>query len=209
MRAGKRAFDAASAALGLILLSPVLAAAALAVKLGSRGPVLFRQHREGRQGRIFSMVKFRSMCVNHSGDGPGITVSGDSRVTPVGRFLRRYKIDEFPQLWNVVRGEMSLVGPRPELPRYVARYSPAQREVLSVRPGITDPASLYYRHEEEILAASANPERCYADKILPDKLTRNLDYIRQISFAGDMRLIIQTLRCVFAKPRRSSGLQIG
>jgi len=125
--------------------------------------------------------------------GLGLTISGDRRVTPVGKFLRRYKIDELPQLWNVLRGELSLVGPRPELPIYVALYTRDQRRVLSVRPGITDPASLAYRNEEKILASQAEPEQFYVSQILPDKLAQNIDYLRQVSFRNDLGIILRTI----------------
>jgi lipopolysaccharide/colanic/teichoic acid biosynthesis glycosyltransferase len=138
------------------------------------------------------------MVVDADKKGPHITSSGDSRVTRVGAVLRKFKIDEFPQLWNVLKGEMSLVGPRPELPRYVANYNEEQRSVLCVRPGITDLASIRYRHEEEVLAKSANPEEFYRTVVLPHKLALNLNYIAKMSFLFDLKLIIQTLRCLFA-----------
>ena len=153
----------------------------------------YRQIRIGQDGRQFQILKFRSMVVDAPKRGLGITVSGDSRVTPVGRFLRRYKLDELPQLWNVLRGDMSLVGPRPELPIYVAGYTPEQRLVLSARPGITDPASLAYRHEEQLLAGHLNPEEFYRSQMLPDKLARNACYIHEISLKGDLRIILETL----------------
>jgi lipopolysaccharide/colanic/teichoic acid biosynthesis glycosyltransferase len=133
------------------------------------------------------------MVVDASKRGLGITVSGDSRVTRVGGFLRRYKLDELPQLWNVLCGDMSLVGPRPELPIYVAAYTPEQRVVLAARPGITDPASLAYRHEEELLAGHHNPAEFYRLRVLPDKLARNVRYIQRISLKGDLRIIVETL----------------
>ncbi|MFZ0635194.1 MAG: sugar transferase [Candidatus Acidiferrales bacterium] len=200
-RAGKRAFDVACAVFGLIVLAPLLAAVAIAVKLSSRGPIFFRQERVGRYGRLFSIVKFRTMTARAAESGPRITSSGDPRITSFGRFLRRYKLDESPQLWNVLRGDMSFVGPRPELASYVALYSPAQAEVLTVRPGITDTASLAYRHEEELLAMHPEPERFYSREILPRKLDYNLEYIGAMSFATDLKLIFRTLKSVFAAPR--------
>src|SRR5712664_4171790 len=146
---GKRALDIWAATAGLILLSPVLAIAACCIKLTSRGPVFYRQIRIGQGARPFQILKFRSMTMPTSTKDLKITVAGDLRVTPVGKFFRRYKVDELPQLWNVIRGDMSLVGPRPEVKVYVEEYTPEQRVVLSARPGITDPASLAYRHEEE------------------------------------------------------------
>src|SRR5579862_6436950 len=180
-RYGKRAFDVFASAIGLLVLSPLLVVIACWIKLGTAGPVFFRQIRIGRGGEQFRILKFRSMVEDASKRGLGITVSGDGRVTRVGRFLRRYKLDELPQLWNVLRGDMSLVGPRPELPVYVAEYTSEQRLVLSARPGITDPASLTYRHEEELLAGQQNPEEFYRLQVLPDKLARNAHYIQKMS----------------------------
>lgn len=193
VRHGKRALDLVSSALGLIALSPLFVVVACCIKLTTQGPVFYRQVRLGQDGRKFRILKFRSMVVGASEDGLGITVSGDHRVTAVGRFLRQYKIDELPQLWNVLLGEMSLVGPRPELPIYVADYTEEQRLVLSARPGMTDPASLAYRHEEEILASHEDPEQFYRTEILPDKLTRNLEYLRRVSLCGDLRIVSETV----------------
>jgi lipopolysaccharide/colanic/teichoic acid biosynthesis glycosyltransferase len=190
---GKHALDVFSSAIGLLILSPLLVIIACCLKLGSHGPILYRQIRIGQDGRRFQILKFRSMVVDASKRGLGITVSGDGRVTRVGRFLRRHKLDELPQLWNVLRGDMSLVGPRPELPIYVAGYTPAQRLVLSARPGITDPASLAYRHEEELLAGQQNPEEFYRSQVLPDKLARNVHYIQTISLQEDLRIILETV----------------
>ena len=194
---GKRSFDILSATAGLILLSPVFALVACCIKWTSPGPVFFRQMRVGKDGRPFQIPKFRSMSADLSQTGLNITVAGDARVTCVGKFLRRHKVDEFPQLWNVLRGEMSLVGPRPELPIYVAEYSPEQRIVLSVKPGITDPASLAYRHEEEILAGHADPEHFYRTRILPDKLARNVQYLENITLRNDLRIISNTILSSF------------
>jgi len=194
---GKRALDVLSATLGLIVLSPVFALVACCIKLTSRGPVLYRQVRFGKGGRQFQILKFRSMVVDASKTGLEITVSGDIRVTAVGRFLRRHKVDELPQLWNVIRGDMSLVGPRPELPSYVAEYTPEQRTVLSARPGITDPASLAYRHEEELLADHKDPEQFYRTQILPDKLARNIVYLQEITLRRDLRIIFNTVSSSF------------
>ncbi|PND37785.1 sugar transferase [Paucibacter aquatile] len=190
----KRLFDVFCAGLGLLLLSPLWILVAIWIKLDSPGPVLFRQERVGRFGKPFSIHKFRSMRVDAPALGPQITVGDDPRITRSGRFLRASKIDELPQLWDVFRGAMSLVGPRPEVPRYVALYTPEQRElVLSVRPGITDPASLQFRHESEILARAADPEREYVEVILPAKLRIAGDYVRDASVWGDLRLILATL----------------
>jgi lipopolysaccharide/colanic/teichoic acid biosynthesis glycosyltransferase len=190
----KRLFDVFCAGLGLLLLSPLWILVAIWIKLDSPGPVLFRQERVGRFGQPFFIHKFRSMRVDAPALGPQITVGDDPRITRSGRFLRASKIDELPQLWDVFRGAMSLVGPRPEVPRYVALYTPEQRElVLSVRPGITDPASLQFRHESEILARAADPEREYVEVILPAKLRIAGDYVRHASVWGDLRLILATL----------------
>lgn len=187
----KRAFDVLAAALGLLLLSPVLLAAAVWVKLDSPGPVLFRQTRVGRFGVPFTIHKFRTMRVE---PGAAITVGADPRITRSGQVLRQSKLDELPQLWDVLRGAMSLVGPRPELPRYVDLYPADLRaQVLAVRPGITDPASLAFSHEAELLAAAADPEREYREVILPAKLRLSADYAARASLATDLRLILATL----------------
>jgi lipopolysaccharide/colanic/teichoic acid biosynthesis glycosyltransferase len=190
---GKRILDCVFSATGLLVLLPLFALVALSIKLTSRGPVFHRQMRVGKDGHLFHILKFRSMNGVASKMSPGITVSGDKRITRLGMILRRYKIDELAQLWNVLRGDMSLVGPRPELPKYVEVYSPEQKLVLRVRPGITDQASLAYRHEEEILSRYEDPEQVYRMEILPDKLVQNLGYIRDISFRTDLRIIFATI----------------
>lgn len=195
-RALKRGFDLIAASLGLLVLAPLLLGLAALVRLGSPGPALFRQKRVGRGGRDFTLYKFRSMTVR-SGTERGSFDAGDaSRVTPIGRFLRATKLDELPQLWNVVTGEMSLVGPRPEVRKWVDAYPERWAFVHTVRPGITDPASIVYRHEERILAASPDPERTYRDEILPRKLDLYEDYVRTRTFLGDLRLIVRTLLAV-------------
>lgn len=191
----KRLFDTLAAAAGLLLLSPLLLLAALWVKLDSPGPVLFRQTRVGRYGVPFSIHKFRTMRV---APGAAITVGEDPRITRSGRVLRQTKLDELPQLWDVLRGAMSLVGPRPELPRYVALYPTELREqVLAVRPGITDPASLAFSHEAELLAAASDPEREYREVVLPAKLRLSADYAARATLATDLGLILATLGRVF------------
>jgi len=190
---GKRALDICAAMAGLIVLSPLLLFVACCIRLTSRGPVLYRQIRIGQGGRPFKILKLRSMTVQNSDTDLQITVAGDSRVTAVGKLLRRYKVDELPQLWNVLRGDMSLVGPRPEVAVYVGEYTPEQQMVLSARPGITDPASLAYRHEEEILAGQADPEQFYRREILPDKLARNREYLEKITFQNDIRIVMKTI----------------
>jgi lipopolysaccharide/colanic/teichoic acid biosynthesis glycosyltransferase len=194
---GKRAFDFCVSSVALVLLSPLFALIAIAIKIGSRGPVFFAQKRVGRDAQIFRMLKFRSMAVDADQRGPGITVAGDERVTPIGKILRELKMDELPQLWNVLKGEMSLVGPRPELPSYVAQYTLEQLRVLSVCPGITDIASIRYRHEEKVLERSSNPDDFYRSVILPHKLSLNLDYVEHMSFSFDLRLILETLLSIF------------
>jgi lipopolysaccharide/colanic/teichoic acid biosynthesis glycosyltransferase len=191
----KRAFDVLCAALGLlILLVPGLLVAAW-IKRDSPGPVFFRQERVGRGGRLFRIHKFRTMRVDAPSLGPQITIGADPRITRSGQWLRASKVDELPQLLDVLRGEMSLVGPRPEVPRYVALYPAELREVvLSVRPGITDPASLSFRHESELLAAAADPEQTYVEQVLPQKLQLSADYIRRATVGRDLVVILQTLR---------------
>ena len=194
----KRCFDVLLAGLGLAVLSPVLLGLALWVKLDSPGPVFYRQVRVGRGGRPFRIHKLRTMAHAAAAAGPEITVGADQRITRAGRFLRRHKLDELPQLIDVLRGAMSLVGPRPEVPRYVALYPPALRDkVLSVRPGITDPASLVYRDEAAVLAAAADPEAEYVNVVMPAKLQLAAQYVEHASLATDLRLIARTVRVVF------------
>jgi len=186
----RRLLDVAGAAAGLILLSPLLLAVAIAVKLSSRGPALHRGERVGRGGTLFTLYKFRSMRVGAA--GPDITAANDARVTAVGRFLRRTKIDELPQLINVLRGDMSFVGPRPEAPRYVAMYDDEQRRILSARPGMTSPASLRYRDEESQLVGE-DWERHYVETIMPAKLRIDLDYLGRRTLVSDLRVIAGTI----------------
>ncbi|MEO6278320.1 sugar transferase [Roseateles sp.] len=187
----KRLFDIVCAALGLLLLTPLLVAAALWVKLDSPGPALFRQTRVGRHGVPFTIHKFRTMRV---APGAAITVGADPRITRAGRWLRASKLDELPQLWDVLRGVMSLVGPRPELPHYVVLYPADLREqVLAVRPGITDPASLAFSQEAALLAEAADPEREYREVILPAKLKLSAAYAAKASLLTDLRVILRTL----------------
>lgn len=197
----KRLFDLLGAVLGLLLLSPLLLVVALWVKLDSAGPVFFRQERVGRFGRPFAIHKFRSMRTDAA--GPSLTVGDDPRITRAGRWLRRTRVDELPQLIDVLRGDMSLVGPRPEVPRYVAHYPPGLRErALAVRPGITDPASLHFIDEAAQLARAADPEREYIERILPAKLQRAADYAERASLASDVALLWRTLRVLWAQGRR-------
>lgn len=193
----KRSFDFIVAGLALLLLTPLLLLLALWIKLDSPGPALFRQERVGRGGRLFRIRKLRTMVYDPSRTGPGITVGRDERITRAGHFLRRSKLDELPQLLDVLQGHMSLVGPRPELPQYVALYPPALRDkVLSVRPGITDLASIEYRHESDLLAKAANPEREYREVILPAKLHLAAAYVDQASLWFDLKLLWRTVKVV-------------
>lgn len=189
----KRAFDIAAAAAGLLFLAPFFLVIALCIRRDSPGPVFFRQERVGRGGRPFRILKFRTMVADAPARGPALTAGEDPRITRAGAFLRRHKLDELPQLVNVLRGDMSFVGPRPEVPRYVALYTPAQRAVLAVRPGITDPASLTYRHEADMLAGARDPEELYVRTILPAKLERNLAYLARRTFLGDLAIIAKTV----------------
>lgn len=192
---GKRVFDLLVSATLLAFLAPLLLLIAAWVKLDSPGPVLFRQQRVGRGGRLFTIHKFRTMQAGAT--GLGITVGQDARITPAGRHLRRLKLDELPQLWDVLRGAMSLVGPRPELPRYVEHYPPRLRQwLLSVRPGITDPASLAFAHEADQLAGAADPEREYLERILPAKLRLSAQYLRRASLWSDIGVVARTARRV-------------
>ena len=177
--------------LALVALSPVLLVIACAVALEDGFPVLFRQTRMGRGARPFQILKFRSMTNGNS--GTPLTARGDARITRVGRFLRRYKLDEIPQLWNLARGEMSLIGPRPEVPAFVNAADPLWRSVLSAKPGITCLATLVFRNEEELLAAAAQPERHYREILLPEKLRLNLEYLQRRDFWSDTKLLLLTL----------------
>jgi lipopolysaccharide/colanic/teichoic acid biosynthesis glycosyltransferase len=202
----KRAFDLLAAGLGLLLLAPLMLAIAVAVKLDSRGPVLFRQARVGRHGVLFRIRKFRTMVADAPKRGPALTVGDDARITRIGRWLRRTRLDELPQLVDVLAGHMSLVGPRPELPQYVALYPPGLRErVLAVRPGITDPSSLLFLDESAQLARAADPEREYVDVILPRKLQCAADYAAQAGLRSDVGVLLRTLRLLIAPSRPRHG----
>jgi len=196
----RRALDLALAIPALVLLAPLLAALAALVRATSPGPAFYSQERVGRFGIPFKLFKFRSMRVGSDRAGALVTGGGDPRVTPLGRWLRRTKLDELPQLWNVARGEMSLVGPRPEVPRYVAHYTPAQRRVLEVRPGVTDPATLAFRDEETRLARVPLSERetFYLKEILPQKLEINLAHLEQ-GIAADIGVLWRTLRALVGR----------
>jgi lipopolysaccharide/colanic/teichoic acid biosynthesis glycosyltransferase len=194
----KRLFDLVFSLTGLLLLSPVLLLIAILIKLDSPGPVFFRQVRVGRGGVPFRIHKFRTMSTAIDTPGLQLTVGADPRITRTGRWLRKYKLDELPQLIDVLQGSMSLVGPRPEVPKYVEYYSREQKDiVLSVRPGITDNASIEYRDENDILAESDNPEQDYIEKILPVKLGYYLRYVAERSMIGDIAIILRTVRAIF------------
>lgn len=193
----KRALDLVTALLGLVLLSPVMLVIAAAVRLDSPGPAFFRQQRVARGGRIFEILKFRSMRDLPAGSGKLITVEHDSRITMVGAFLRRTKLDELPQLINVLKGDMSLVGPRPEVSKYVDLYPAEIRAlVLSVRPGITDEASIEFRNESALLASAVDPESCYITEVLPRKLEIYARYAQKHTLLGDLRILARTLLAV-------------
>ena len=189
----KRLFDIVCSFFGLVILSPLFIFLSLWVGLSSRGGVLYKQQRVGLNGRDFTLYKFRSMATGSDKKGL-LTVGGkDSRITKAGYFIRKYKLDELPQLFNVLKGDMSFVGPRPEVRKYVDMYSEEQRRVLSVRPGITDIASMKYRNENDLLAKAENPEQYYIDVIMPDKLALNLNYIDTRNFFRDIKLIFRTI----------------
>lgn len=185
-------FDRTVSLFGLLVLWPVLLLVALLVRIKMPGgPVIFTQKRVGRNGRLFTMYKFRSMTVSHGGSS--VSVAGESRITPLGAKLRRYKLDELPELWNVLKGDMSFVGPRPDVPGYADRLSGEARDVLRLRPGITGPASLKYRDEEELLASVDDPVRYNDEVIYPDKVRINLYYLHNYSFVKDIRMIFCTV----------------
>jgi lipopolysaccharide/colanic/teichoic acid biosynthesis glycosyltransferase len=199
MTAMKRLIDIAASTVGIVFLSPLLLVAAALVRLSSPGPVLFRQVRIGRGFRPFTILKFRTMVVDAPKLGAAITCGDDPRITAIGRFLRKTKLDELPQLFNVLRGDMSLVGPRPEVPRYVEMFREDFAEILAVRPGITDLASITYRNESEILGRARDPQAEYVERILPDKIRLAKEYRRRSSVLFDLRLIVRTIAAI-AKP---------
>ena len=189
----KRLFDVVCSFFGLLVLSPLFVFLSLWVGLGSKGGVFYKQKRVGRFNKDFTLYKFRSMRVESDKKGL-LTIGGkDSRVTKAGFFIRKYKLDELPQLLNVLKGDMSFVGPRPEVRKYVDMYTERQLKVLDVRPGITDLASIKYRNENDLLAAADNPEQYYIDVVMQDKLALNLQYIETRSFFGDIKLIFRTI----------------
>jgi lipopolysaccharide/colanic/teichoic acid biosynthesis glycosyltransferase len=187
----KRLFDIIASLFGLILLSPLLVGLAVFIKIKMPGPVLFKQIRGGRHAKPFTIIKFRTMIVNH--DGSSISIRGESRITPLGSVLRKYKLDELPELWNVLKGDMSFVGPRPDMPSYINRLVGEDRKILELRPGITGPATLEYADEEELLASVPDSQK-YNDEVLwPNKVRINLEYYRNRSFTGDIVFIFKTI----------------
>jgi lipopolysaccharide/colanic/teichoic acid biosynthesis glycosyltransferase len=196
----KRLFDLIGSALALVLLSPLFALIALCIKIDSPGPVFFRQTRVGRAGEPFRIFKFRTMYANAAKPGPALTVGADPRITGAGAVLRRLKLDELPQFINVLLGHMSIVGPRPEVPKYVEMYPPETRAiVLSVRPGITDPASIEYRAESAILGRSSDPEQSYIQEIMPAKLRLAVEYVQHASFWRDLAIVWGTVRVLWQR----------
>ena len=195
-----RLFDVGIAVTGLFFLSPLLFVVALLMRATSSGPVLFKATRIGKSGQPFILYKFRSMCVDADKQGPAITTKDDDRITSLGRLLRRTKMDELPQLINVLKGELSLVGPRPEDPKYLQYYTGEQRKVLSTRPGITSLASVTYRHEEQMLSG-ADWEKHYIEEILPAKLSLDLDYIERKSLGTDLWIVMKTFQSLFRSPQ--------
>ncbi len=194
----KRIFDFCASLSGLVLLSPLFLLIAISIKRDSSGPVFFRQTRVGRQGQPFRIHKFRTMATDAPANGLQLTVGADPRITRTGYWLRKYKLDELPQLIDVLRGKMSLVGPRPEVPKYVEHYPPDVKQiVLSVRPGITDNASIEYRDENDILARSDDPEREYIEKVMPVKLEYYRRYVKERSMSGDLAIILRTFGAIF------------
>ncbi len=194
-RALKRCLDIAGAATGLAATAPLLVGLAALVRVSSPGPVLFQQERVGRHGKPFRMHKFRTMRA--AKPGLQVTAGGDPRITRIGRVLRKTKLDELPELWNVLVGDMSLVGPRPEVPRYVAMYPENDRVFLQkFRPGVTDPATIVYRSEEDVLARAPDPEKAYVEDILPRKVRMYREYLQTASFGTDLMVLLQTLRAI-------------
>jgi lipopolysaccharide/colanic/teichoic acid biosynthesis glycosyltransferase len=189
----KRAYDLILSGVGSLLIWPLLVVLGLIIRVFDGRPVLFRQTRIGRRGSSFQIIKFRTMRPNAERAGASVTQAGDPRMTPLGRWLRKTKLDEVPQLWNVFRGEMSLVGPRPEVPQYVACYNAEQRRVLELKPGITDLATLLYRNEEELLRGRPDVERAYLEEVMPRKIQLNLAYAAGANLWEDTKVILRTL----------------
>lgn len=187
----KRIFDLTASFTGLLILLPLLGIITLIIWFRMKRPVFFCQERVGRDGKPFILYKFRTMSVNHGGNT--ITIKGESRITPLGAKLRKYKLDELPELWNVLNGDMSFVGPRPDISEYINRLTEDERKILSIRPGITSPASLKYFHEEELVASAPDPQKYYDEVIWPDKVRLNLEYLETRSFFVDLKIIFGTI----------------
>lgn len=192
----KRIFDIISSFFFLVLIFPLFILISILIKIDSKGPIFFKQIRVGINNKDFLLLKFRTMRVDQKNSSL-ITVGNDSRITNVGNFLRKYKLDEFPQLINILKGEMSVVGPRPEVRKYVDMYSISQLEILSVKPGLTDPSSIKFSNESELLGTAENPEKYYIETLMPLKILISLKYIRTQSFVGDLRIIFQTFSKIF------------
>jgi lipopolysaccharide/colanic/teichoic acid biosynthesis glycosyltransferase len=190
---GKRIFDFIASLIGLILLSPFLVIIGVLVKISDKGPVFYRSKRVGQNFKPFYLLKFRTMVVNAEELGPSITKGGDQRITKIGKFLRKTKLDELPQLWNVIKGELSLVGPRPEVEKYISFYKDDYKEILKIRPGITDYAAIKFKNEEEILAKFEDVEKAYIENVLPEKIKLYKTYLNEIGFLTDLKLIFKTL----------------
>ena len=195
---GKRLFDIIFSFIGLIICSPVFIMLGIAICLDSPGGIFFKQQRVGKNGKLFSIYKFRSMRTGSDKKGQLTVGSNDRRITKTGRFIRKYKLDELPQLINVLIGNMSVVGPRPEVPKYVSMYSDEQRKVLQVKPGITDYASIEYANENDLLASSTDPENTYINEIMPDKLALNRKYIQEKGLVSDLKIILKTIIRLFS-----------
>ncbi len=201
----KRIFDIVSAGFGIVIISPILLIVSLAIVLSSKGGIFYRQRRVGLDGKVFNILKFRTMYTGSDKKGLLTVGDHDPRVTPIGFYLRKYKLDELPQLFNVFIGDMSMVGPRPEVSKYVEMYSKADRIVLSIKPGITDYASIYFRNENEILKASSNPEKKYIEEVMPRKLELNKKYILEKGIITDLKIIFLTFRSIFNKNQSLSA----
>ena len=190
----KRTFDFISSLIGFLVLTPLFLVIAILVKIDSKGDIFYLQSRVGRFSKDFKLIKFRTMKPNADKEGLITTSSRDNRITKLGYYLRKFKIDELPQLINVIKGDMSLVGPRPEVRKYVDLYTPDQMKVLDYRPGITDVSSIVYSNENELLENTSNPEEYYKEVLLPDKIERNLEYLNKRSFLSDLKVILLTFR---------------
>jgi lipopolysaccharide/colanic/teichoic acid biosynthesis glycosyltransferase len=192
----KRIFDIVSSFFFLVLIFPLFILVSILIKIDSKGPIFFKQIRVGKNNKDFLLLKFRTMRVDQKNSSL-ITVGNDSRITNVGNFLRKYKLDELPQLINILKGEMSVVGPRPEVRKYVDLYSNSQLAILNVKPGLTDPSSIKFSNESELLGTAENPEKYYIETLMPLKIVISLNYIRTQSFVGDLRIIFQTFSKIF------------